>query len=371
MVEKGSNRNTNIFKRVAAAPVRFIRKIKRKTAKLCHYISLRLIIFWRGFLNTVFKRKFAFLIWTPAHGNLGDHAITLAEEKCLKKWNISFVELTETDIRLLASKNKLCLLNRQKVLVQGGGFFGTLWYGLEKTLRDLFLQIKDASILVLPQTVYYEDNDWGREEFSKAIRIYEQLSFFKIAVREEQSFAAMKSRYENVFLSPDMVFAMDDVSFLEKRDGCLLCLRNDAEKTRPESSMQEIKEALTPLFGEKIRLTDTCIPKMVSKKERAAAVEKKLREFASAKLVVTDRLHGMLFSAITGTPCIVLDSKSYKVLGSAKWLTDCNYIQFCNSPSEISHLYETMPKGSQKYSFDRLAPYFETLRQQIVFMLQN
>ena len=55
---------------------------------------------------------------------------------------------------------------------------------------------------------------------------------------------------------------------------------------------------------------------------------KKLDEFRKSKLVVTDRLHGMLFAAITGTPCIALGNSSGKVKGVYDWLTHLDYIQY-------------------------------------------
>ena len=45
-------------------------------------------------------------------------------------------------------------------------------------------------------------------------------------------------------------------------------------------------------------------------------VYNKLTEFASARLVITDRLHGLIFSAITNTPCIAFDNLSGKVHGT-------------------------------------------------------
>ncbi len=55
---------------------------------------------------------------------------------------------------------------------------------------------------------------------------------------------------------------------------------------------------------------------------------KKWNEFSSVQLVVTDRLHGMVFSAITGTPCIALDNISHKVYGAYQWLSYLPYLRF-------------------------------------------
>ena len=53
------------------------------------------------------------------------------------------------------------------------------------------------------------------------------------------------------------------------------------------------------------------------------------RSYSGCELVITDRLHGMLFSAITNTPCIVFDN-SYGKISSLydTWLKDNNGITF-------------------------------------------
>ena len=58
-----------------------------------------------------------------------------------------------------------------------------------------------------------------------------------------------------------------------------------------------------------------CVKLPVLIKDRKIQIELKLKEFCSAELVVTDSLHAMIFCAITGTPCIVLNSKSPKLKG--------------------------------------------------------
>ena len=38
----------------------------------------------------------------------------------------------------------------------------------------------------------------------------------------------------------------------------------------------------------------------------------KLQEFSQYRLIITDRLHGMVFSYVVGTPCIAIDNKTGK-----------------------------------------------------------
>ena len=63
-----------------------------------------------------------------------------------------------------------------------------------------------------------------------------------------------------------------------------------------------------------------------------------MSEFASCKLVITDRLHGMIFSAITGTKCFALDNLSKKVSGGYEWVKDLGYITLCKDTDELMEL---------------------------------
>ena len=37
------------------------------------------------------------------------------------------------------------------------------------------------------------------------------------------------------------------------------------------------------------------------------------KNFSSSKIVITDRLHGLIFSKITSTPCIAIDNSNNKI----------------------------------------------------------
>ena len=49
---------------------------------------------------------------------------------------------------------------------------------------------------------------------------------------------------------------------------------------------------------------------------------------------VTDRLHGMIFSVVTGTPCIALDNVSGKVRGVHAWIEDLPTLRFAHDLGE-------------------------------------
>ena len=84
-----------------------------------------------------------------------------------------------------------------------------------------------------------------------------------------------------------------------------------------------------------INITDTIVDFPFSQKMRGKVLENKLNEFKKAKLVLTDRLHGMIFAAITGTPCVAMDNYNHKVRGVYQLMKHIEYIEYVYNIHEI------------------------------------
>ena len=70
-------------------------------------------------------------------------------------------------------------------------------------------------------------------------------------------------------------------------------------------------------------------------------IVKLLNKISNTRLIVTDRLHAMLFAAITGTRCIAFDNKSNKVKGAYNWIKkNNNYVYFVNTQEEFIKVLE-------------------------------
>ena len=80
----------------------------------------------------------------------------------------------------------------------------------------------------------------------------------------------------------------------------------------------------------------TVIDKNVILKERKKYLMNLFEKFSNSRLIITDRLHGMIIAAITKTPCIVLPTFNHKVLWSYEWLKDLNYIQLIKNFEELN-----------------------------------
>lgn len=311
------------------------------------------------------NRKTVFLLMTPEHENLGDHAIAQSETDFLKSQGIDYVEITGHELDEMQKYDVLSLMNGCPILMQGGGYLGTLWFHSEEVLREIIEKNPKSGIIALPNTLFYEPGQWGQEEFEKSREIYSRHKDLHLYAREKTSYEAMGKAYRNVKLIPDMVFSMNKCGEPRQRNGCLLSLRHDCEKTRTEEQEALILHQVRELFGDQFResdmVADVCIP--VAQREQA--LEDKFAEFASAKLVVTDRLHGMVFCAITGTPCIVLDSKSPKVRGCYEWIRELEYIRFVDDVSKIAEEYRNIPEKTFVYDNSHLSHYYQELAEDI------
>lgn len=98
----------------------------------------------------------------------------------------------------------------------------------------------------------------------------------------------------------------------------------------------------------------TTIGRRIPFKEHEGALTSKFRKFKQSKLVITDRLHDMIFAAITGTSCIALDNLSGKVKGVFKWLKFNDYIVFCNNIDEVfKSIPEMLKKENNAYTLNK------------------
>mgnify|MGYP000131626154 FL=1 len=88
------------------------------------------------------------------------------------------------------------------------------------------------------------------------------------------------------------------------------------------------------------------------KENRELLLKQKIKEFQSAELVITDRLHGMIFAAITGTPCIAFDNFNAKVKKVYAYLKDTCIVKLVHDFQEFTEAYGEL-KVNAKNNYDR------------------
>lgn len=230
------------------------------------------------------------------------------------------------------------------ITIHGGGFLGNLWEDEEYRFRRIVNAFPDNRVIVFPQTVTFDmETNEGKKFFEESYKVYSGHKNLKFFLREEKSYTFMKKNMKQVdsFLTPDIVTLLRvKVEDCNKNNQILLCLRNDIEKSLGDNDILIIKKNLDSRFsGFEIEFTDTVITdkniKFIGEGERVKFVTDKIDEFRRAKLIITDRLHGMIFSLLAGTECIAFNNKNGKVGNVHKWLDSYKYIHMVNSMDEF------------------------------------
>lgn len=320
---------------------------------------------WRYFSFPLGRK--VFVIGTPEYTNLGDSAIAIAEMKFLEFCGIPSERIKEITVpeynqdyekivKWIGCKNLICGI--------GGGNMGNQWYD-EELFRYKFMEnLPYNPLVIFPQTIYYTDNDKGKIAEKKSVQIYNRRSGLTLVAREKKSNEVMNKLYPEteILLIPDIVLSATMETFgavSHNRKGVLLCMRSDAEKTLSDEDIIYIEEYLEQNSYE-YRKTDMYSDCDVNKYNRADCVREKMNEFTKAELVITDRLHGMVFAAITGTPCIVFSNYNHKVLGTYEWIKYLTYIRYVNDVKDVER-YVSELISMKNCQFDNLPlkPYFD------------
>lgn len=289
-------------------------------------------------------KKRIILMGVPYHGNIGDSAIYYAEKKFIedhfKEYELHHI--SERGLLKCIDKIKEYCTKEDIIFLHGGGNIGNLYLWSEQGRRNVIEKFPDNKIIVFPQTIYFEENEKGRKELEITKSVYNKHKNLTLIAREEQSYKTMLREFPNcnVIMTPDIVTYLKEDQ-LEKRTerlGALLILRNDREINLQEQDYKKIENIVKDYFT-KIDYSDTHLrcDKAVEYNARVEIIENKFQEFRKAELVITDRLHGMIFSAITATPCIALGNNNHKIKSSVKWFEHLKYIKYAESIDEIDN----------------------------------
>jgi pyruvyl transferase EpsI len=113
----------------------------------------------------------------------------------------------------------------------------------------------------------------------------------------------------------------------------------------------------------KVHITDTMLNRVIKAGSRISEIRTKCSEIAGAKIFITDRLHGMIFAALTGTPCIIFHNYNQKIKGVYEWIRELPYIRLINDVSELESNLEQLINNKCKFKFSEelLEKYYEPL----------
>ncbi len=294
------------------------------------------------------KRKFSYrkkaesvviMMATPTHGNLGDQAIVYAQRRILEQAfsNKKIIEIPNNYYVAYPQIVKKFICKQDVLIIDGGGNLGTLWPKEDDKITNIINNFAQNKIIVFPQTCFYQDVLKNSERIERNKKAYLGAKDLTVMLRDKASFDLFNKLFSGVksLFVPDVVLSLKPKTIKEKRQDVLVCFRQDCEKKLNETQIASVYK----LFGNKnVKNFSTLVEYNVKEENREKELYKKWAELSSAKLLICDRLHAMIFALITKTPCIAIDNVSKKVGGSFEWIKNAPYVRHVQDVSQIENV---------------------------------
>lgn len=316
-------------------------------------------------------RHRAFLMCLPQYVNYGDFAIQIAEDKYLGEFyeKDEIIHVTSNFYNLYRDYLLKHIKKNDTIVITGGGWIGDLWPVMDRAARDILTSFADNRIIIFPQTVFYEEKSENLKTFADICRNHSQLY---ICLRDRKSYELvskhmMADRKDHVFLLPDIVTLLEESPANRRVSGrklAYICFRTDKESVGDKSTLEAaLRESLqrAGIRVKKLKMAHERI-QFIPNGFGLMLTRRKIRRIGKADLVITDRLHGMLLSAVTGVPCVALDNRSKKVSGAYQWIEHLPYIAFgCKDKMAHERIAEKAAQGGSHYSSAWAAKKYQVL----------
>lgn len=290
------------------------------------------------------------LLDLPYYTNIGDTLIWEGTESLVKMFGCNCLYRASVN----TYKYKKIPIHTT-VLLQGGGNFGDIWRAHQEFRLKVIEDYPNNRIVILPQTVYYENEEVMKEDARKC----QEHPDLVICARDMRSYSLLKKYFfkNRILLLPDMAFCIpldrlyrfrskteDKILFLKRIDkeqlnacpGLLPLPENGTViETKDWPSMEEpswiifVFEKLLALntktgnsFG---RLID-CFAYTILRKHFISTGVKFVSRY---RYIYTTRLHVAILSTLLAKPYLFLDNSYGKNRTFyMTWLSDLKEVEF-------------------------------------------
>lgn len=278
----------------------------------------------------------AVLFGVPLHANVGD----LAQFSCIREWISTNYPSYSLVCFSWRSSHGFALNLLRRTLRDNDLIFFHSGYLLTGHHREfpVFCRVTEmfqsAAIVVFPQTILLEHE----HERQRLIRSFGDHRSMTLLCRDEVSFASARKLLgeTRLLLYPDVVTSLIGTrEYSSERSGVILCVRNDKEKHYTDEEIQllasRFEDSVVEIMDTSIRVRSY---KLQSQFDEIFA--SMLSRFSRAKVVITDRYHGTIFSLIASTPVVVLASADHKLESGVKWFPDAfsDYVHYAHDLEE-------------------------------------
>ena len=290
---------------------------------------LQLMVFFIQAFFTLKRKVILFSI--PTHPNLGDQAQLMCTEKWVKENFSNYKMLSLGHLCIpFANRFETLLFNytfwafvvlkltvrKNDIFIGHSGYFFVDHHGGWFSF-DFLLQHWDNQFIILPQTI----NFYTPVVKQRVARVFGNKKNLTILCRDEVSYENAKRLFgtTRLMLYPDIVTSLIGTrTYSAKRDGVLFCMRDDIESFYSVDDIEALMHRFGNIRKEKIDTT-LKISEYAMKKNRDELINKIIEKIAGYKVVITDRYHGTIFSAIANTPVVVINSADHKLSSGVRW----------------------------------------------------
>jgi exopolysaccharide biosynthesis predicted pyruvyltransferase EpsI len=312
------------------------------------------------------SRSAAQRIWyfaVPLHSNLGDQAQSI----CIREWltnyfpNAAVLEIpTRTFLRapFLFFRWIGKAIHPNDYIVFQSGYTMTDFHPDEKLRRLILTKYRENPTLIFPQTILYQ----SEKSKNQSAKLFHQCPRLLLLARDKISLK------EAEFLCPDHAAYWPDMvsgwigrySFSGDRKGILFCVRQDGESLLSPNDRKDILQLLEIFAPVEICGTEASFQLKNPKSE----IESLIYRFSHAKLIVTDRYHGMLFALAAGVPVIALPVNGHKVFSGAQELAAlyAGYVQTAVNKKQLQEQTQKL-LNSQLPLLQKRETFFQDLDQ--------
>lgn len=320
----------------------------------------------------------AYLIGSPFHENLGDHAQTL----CTQEWVSDYFpdyEVAILDSRSGTGRNYELIrrisrtIRPDDLVLLHSGYHMTDIYPMEMELQLAAVRLlPDRDIVILPQTINFTNKDEERRVASA----FDNHGKVTILCRDQESLGRAQDLFQNcrLLLYPDIVTRKIGASLsfnASKRSGIHLCLRRDEESVYVASGAAETLHArLSSVAPTELGDTNSDLAPIYIRRHLREVLSSTWRRFGNYRVTVTDRYHGVIFSLIAGTPVVVLGTTDHKLRSGVSWFP---HSIFGDLVTYVESIDEAVAKASELHAAEHPAApprffeenYYSQLAEQI------
>lgn len=324
----------------------------RKSDKLYNFCQ-----YWKRIFSILFCfQDKLYIVCHPTHPNLGDQAQLMCTDKWLKEnfpdcqiihlgyftKTLNFGSLEGLFFHSLSSLLTLCIMKIKlrpgDIFIGHSGYFFIDHHNGYKAFMDIVRYFPRHKMIIFPQTV----NFYTPSIKSYVSKFFANTKNVTLLCRDEVSYNISKEMFPfiNLMLYPDIVTSLIGTrSYSSKREGVLFCIRDDIEAFYKPEEINNLMRRFGNVRKEKIDTTLRGISNKEMDETREFVINQAIEKFASYKVVITDRYHGTIFSAIASTPVVVIASADHKLSSGVKWFPNDVYRDAVQYAEDLDDAY--------------------------------